>query len=153
MLREVNTWASEHGEQELLARSHRLLSTLFRRIGDPALMLEHAVTAVDLLDADTADTVRADQLLGLADALGASGSYPESLHRYQLAAALAERSDDEHLRLTVLNNLAYTQYQAGLADAAVATAEQLRPALDAPDQPLNTHIRDTIARAYMLVGR
>lgn len=35
VLREVNTWATEHGEEELLARSHRLLSSLFRRIGDP----------------------------------------------------------------------------------------------------------------------
>jgi diguanylate cyclase (GGDEF)-like protein len=153
VLREVNTWATEHGEEELLARSHRLLSSLFRRIGDPALMLEHAVTAVDLLDSGTDAAMRADHLLGLADALGASGSYAESLHRYEEAATLAERSNDDHLRITVLNNLAYTQYQAGLAAEAVVTADRLLPALEARGQPLNTHIRDTIARAYTLVGR
>ena len=49
IMREVKSWAEEHGDNTLLAISHRRLSALFRRVGDPALMLEHAVTAVDLL--------------------------------------------------------------------------------------------------------
>ncbi len=49
IMREVKNWAEEHDDDALLASSHRRLSALFRRIGDPALMLEHAVTAVDLL--------------------------------------------------------------------------------------------------------
>ena len=59
--------------------------------------------------------MRADHLLGLADALGASGSYDDSIRRYHEASALADRCGDRYLQLAVLNNLAYTQYEAGLA--------------------------------------
>jgi two-component system cell cycle response regulator len=153
VMREVTAWATEHGEDALLASSHRRMSALFRRIGDPALMLEHAVTAVDLLDADTPDDVRADHLLGLADALGASGSYADATQRYEEAAKLADRCGDQYLRLVVLNNLAFTQYEAGLAIEAVATAERLRAEAEAHGQSLMSHDSDTIARAYAAVGR
>ena len=153
LIRQVITWAAANGETALLARAHRRMSALFRRVGDPALMLEHAVTAVDLLADDTADVVRADHLLGLADALGAGGSYAESIRRYEEAAALANRGGDRHLRSAVLNNLAYTQYEAGLAQEAVATAEQLRIESELDGRPLVAHDVDTMARAYTAVGR
>ncbi len=153
LLREVRAWAEAHGEKALLALTHRRLSALFRRVGDPARMLEHAVTAVDLLDDDVAPGVRADHLLGLADALGASGSYSESILRYKEAAELAEVSGDRLVQRAVLNNLAYTQYEAGLAHESVATAERLRAEAERNDEPMLMHIGDTIARAYLTVGR
>jgi tetratricopeptide (TPR) repeat protein len=153
VLREVKAWAERHGEVALLAASHRLLSALFRRIGDPALMLEHAVLAVDLLDAATPDVVRADHLLGLADALGASGSYADSIRRYEEAAKLADHCGDRYVRLNVLNNLAFTQREAGLVTDGVATAERLRVESEAAGQALTGHDSDTIARAYTAVGR
>ena len=153
VMREVKGWAEEHGEKNLLALSHRRLSALFRRVGDPALMLEHAVTAVDLLDADCEPTVLADHLLGLADALGASGSYTDSIRRYQEASDLADSCGDRYLQLVALNNLAYTQYEAGLTAEAVRTAEQLRAEYVADGRALQTHDGDTIARAYAAVGR
>lgn len=153
VMREVTAWAQEHGENALLARSHRRMSSLFRRIGDPALMLEHAVTAVDLLETDTSDPVRAEHLLGLADALGASGSYSDAILRYEEALRLAERCGDRYLRRTVLNNLAFTQHEAGLAIEAVATAERLHAELTANGEPLTSHDIDTIARTYTAVGR
>ena len=55
LIRQVIAWASANGQTALLARAHRRMSALFRRVGDPALMLEHAVTAVDLLDDSTPD--------------------------------------------------------------------------------------------------
>jgi two-component system, cell cycle response regulator len=153
VLREVKAWAEEHGEVALLARSHRRLSSLFRRVGDPALMLEHAVIAVDLLDAGTPDVVRADHLLSLADALGASGSYADSIRRYEEAAKLADNCGDSYLRLNVLNNLAFTQREAGLLTEAVVTAERLLAEAAAAGQALTGHDSDTIARAYTAVGR
>jgi two-component system, cell cycle response regulator len=153
VLREVKAWAEEHGEDALLARSHRRLSALFRRVGDPALMLEHAVIAVDLLDADTPDVVRADHLLSLADALGASGSYADSIRRYEEAATLADNCGDSYLRLNILNNLAFTQREAGLVTEAVVTAERLLAEAELAGQALTGHVSDTIARAYTAVGR
>ena len=129
------------------------MSALFRRIGDPALMLEHAVAAVDLLDAGTSDLIRADHLLGLADAFGASGSYADAMPRYRQAAQLADGCNDLLMRSTVLNNLAFTQYEAGLASEAVITADQLRAEAEAEGRWLTSHDRDTIARAYTAVGR
>ena len=153
IMREVKSWAEEHDDATLLASSHRRLSALFRRIGDPALMLEHAVTAVDLLADDVDDATRADHLLGLADALGASGSYDDSIRRYHEASALSDACGDRWLQLAVLNNLAYTQYEAGLAQESVATAERLQREFAADGKSLRTHDGDTIARAYSLVGR
>jgi two-component system, cell cycle response regulator len=152
-MREVKRWAEENERPSLLALAHRQLSALFRRVGDPALMLEHAVAAVDLLDQDADDVVRADHLLGLADALGASGSFEDSISRYHEAAGLAERCGDRYLQLAVLNNLAYTQYEAGQFERAVATAERLRAEAAATGTGLRTHDADTIARAYTAVGR
>ena len=153
IMREVKRWAEEHDDVPLLALSHRRLSALFRRVGDPALMLEHAVSAVDLLDEAADDDVRADYLLGLADALGASGSYQASIARYHEAAILAHGSGDRYLQLAVLNNLAYTQYEAGLAKESVATAELLLTEADRDGTVLQTHDGDTVARAYTSVGR
>jgi diguanylate cyclase (GGDEF)-like protein len=153
VLREVRTWAEEHADQALLASSHRRLSELFRRVGDPALMLEHAVTAVELLEPTTTDSVRADHLLGLADALGANGSFEESQLRYHEAARLAEGCGDSYLELAVLNNLAYTQYECGLVPQAVATAERLLTEAARTGYRLQAHDGDTVARAYAAAGR
>jgi diguanylate cyclase (GGDEF)-like protein len=153
IIREVTEWAELHDERGLLALCHRRLSALFRRVGDPALMLEHAVTAVNLAGEEQDPAARADYLLGLADALGASGSFEDSIARYQEALALAEEHGDGFLRLMVLNNLAYTQYEAGLGPEAVATAEVLRTGAEELGQPLSKHDGDTIARAYTAVGR
>ena len=151
--REVTTWAEDHDEPALLALCHRRLSALFRRVGDPALMLEHAVIAVDLLDESTPEAVRGDHLLGLADALGASGDFDDSIRRYHEAMALATSCGDRYLERAVLNNLSYTQYEAGLSEEAVATAELLVAEAAADDVELMTHNADTVARAYTAVGR
>jgi diguanylate cyclase (GGDEF)-like protein len=153
VMREVKTWAEEHGEDPLLARCHRRISAHLGRIGDPALMLEHAVAAVDLLDADTPDMVRTDHLLGLADALGNCGAYDDAIRRYEEVAKRADLCGDGYQQLRVLNNLAFTQYQAGMGAEAVITAERLVAVAEATGRPLQSHDIDTIARAYTAVGR
>jgi diguanylate cyclase (GGDEF)-like protein len=156
LMREVREWAEEHEDTMLLALSHRRLSALFRRVGDPALMLEHAVSAVELLDEieePVADAIRADHLIGLADALGAGGSFDDAFLRYGEASQLADDCGDNYLRIAVLNNLSYSQYEAGLADEAVATAEQLLVEAERQGVPLQTHDGDTVARAYIAVRR
>jgi diguanylate cyclase (GGDEF)-like protein len=156
LMREVREWAEEHQDTMLLALSHRRLSALFRRVGDPALMLEHAVSAVELLDEieePVADAIRTDHLIGLADALGAGGSFDDAFVRYGEASQLADDCGDDYLRIAVLNNLSYSQYEAGLADEAVATAEKLLAEAARQGVPLQTHDGDTVARAYIAVRR
>ena len=153
LIREVKAWAEDHGERLLVASSHRRLSALFRRVGDPALMLEHAVASVELLEPDVEEMVRADHLICLADALGASGDYADSIARYEEAAALIARCGAAHMRPWVLNNLAFTQYEAGLIDEALLTAEALQAAVAEDGGVLQAHDCDTIARIYAAVGR
>ena len=71
--------------------------------------------------------------------------------RYGEASQLADDCGDRYLRIAVLNNLSYTQYEAGLADEAVATAEQLLAEAERQGVPLQTHDGDTVARAYIAV--
>ena len=153
VMHEVKVWAEAHGENALLARCHRRISAHLGRIGDPAMMLEHAVAAVDLLDADTPDIVRTDHLLGLADALGSCGAYDDAIHRYEEVAKRVDVCGDGYQRMRVLNNLAFTQYQAGMGPEAVITAERLLAVAEADRRQLQSHDIDTIARAYTAVGR
>src|SRR5205085_2364444 len=80
----------------------------------------------DLLGESADVATCADLLLGLADALGAGGSFEDSVQRYREAARLADRSNRRHLQLAVMNNLAFTLYEAGRAAEAVAIVEQLQ---------------------------
>jgi diguanylate cyclase (GGDEF)-like protein len=153
VMREINAWAVEHDDAWLLARSHRLLSARYRRAGDSGLALEHAIAAVDVPLPDARPVDRADHLLGLADALGNVGSFEQSLRRYGEAQALAQSAGNIALWMHVLNNIAYTQYMAGHADESVENAERLMAVSVRHDVALDVYDRDTIARAYTLVGR
>ena len=50
LVREVQSWATEHGDSLVLARCGRLLAWSFLRVGDTALALEHAISAVELME-------------------------------------------------------------------------------------------------------
>ena len=57
------------------------------------------------------------------------------------------------MRPWVLNNLAFTQFEAGLIEDALRTAEALQVAVTEDGQVLQAHDCDTIARVYAAVGR
>jgi diguanylate cyclase (GGDEF)-like protein len=153
IMRRVTQWADEHADRYLQARSHRELSSLFRRVGDFALALEHAVQGVELLDVDARPFIRCDHLLALADALGEIGSYAESRRRYVEANQLAEQSGDLAVRMRVLNNWAYTEYEDGNVPDALPIVERLLAVSARHGRPLDVHDLDTAARVYMLAGR
>jgi diguanylate cyclase (GGDEF)-like protein len=153
IMRRVTQWADEHDHRYLQARSHRELSSLFRRVGDFALALEHAVKGVELLDVDVRARIRCDHLIALADALGEVGSYTESRRRYIEANDLAEQAGDLFLRMRVLNNWAYTEYEDENVASALTIVDRLVSVSAAHDRPLDVHDLDTVARVYMLDGR
>jgi diguanylate cyclase (GGDEF)-like protein len=152
-MRRVTQWADQNSHRYLQARSHRELSSLFRRVGDFALALEHAIKGVDLLDVTARPVIRCDHLMALADALGEVGSYTESRRRYVEANELAERGGDLSLRMRVLNNWAYTEYEDGNVTQALQIAERLQSVSALHDRILDVHDLDTIARVHMLDGR
>ena len=153
MVREVHRWATERGHGHLLARGHRLLSLFFGRVGEPGIALEHAVRSVEWLDEHSSARVRADHVLGLADKLAETGSIAEALERYRAAERIADSIGDVALRIGILNNLAYTAYEAGQPEAAMATAERMQALAAAHGVVLGAGHLDTIACAQMELGR
>jgi diguanylate cyclase (GGDEF)-like protein len=150
-LRRVRAWADEHRQRTLWARSHLELSGMLGRVGEPALTLEHAVQAVELLDDYVDPRLRGDHLLSLADALGLVGSYDEAITRYHEAARLLAPWPER--LLAVLNNLAYTQYEGDRVQDSVDTAERLVVELAGHGLPMLRNYRETIACAFLAVGR
>ncbi len=153
VIRQIIDWASEHGDAWLLARSHRVMSSHCLKAGHSALALEHAIAglAVTLPDARPQD--RAYHLMVLADALGDVGSFDEALRRYEEADVFVRATGDTTLRRNLLNNVAFTHYQAGHASESAEVAERMIAVSATDGVPLDSYERGTIARAYSLAGR
>jgi GGDEF domain-containing protein len=149
----VNRWAAGAADLPLLARSHLLLSTTFHNLGDPAGCLDHAVRALEALDEEAPARVRAQYLTTLADALGWVGSFDDARARYLQAEALLIAVDDHRRQVNVLNNLAYTEYEAGEPQRAWETAERMRSVADSNGLVLDATAIDTTARALIGLGR
>ncbi len=150
---EVNRWATEHGHQALLARSHLQLSWFFNMIGDTPAQLEHALRGLECLDEHAPARIRADHLQTLAGALITNGSHEEARTRFQMAEDLAMQGGDVHLQIKVLNNRAFGEYVAGNAQAAMDTADRMLALAATHDFPLEITALDTVASAQMALGR
>jgi diguanylate cyclase (GGDEF)-like protein len=153
LVMEVNRWAAENDERRLLSRSHLLLSTTFHNLGDPAACLEHAVRAISALDDGAAPETKAQYLVTLANALGWTGSFDEARDRYREAEQLLVTIGDTFRQLNVLNNLAYTEYEAGQPQRAWETVVRMRAVAAAHGLRLDAEVADTIARALIGLGR
>ena len=151
-IRRVRQWAVQHDERYLQARCEYVLGLLLRRAGEVTTALEHAVASVDLLPDDAHPAVRADLILGLADALSMCRSEEDAVVRYGEAQQLADLAQDVRMRLLVRNNLAYTFYEFGSYDHAVALCEEILSIAAANGVELPLHALDTLAVTYVAVG-
>jgi diguanylate cyclase (GGDEF)-like protein len=149
----VNRWADEHEHRPLLARSHRRLALTYHNLGDPAACLEHAVYAVELLEDTAAPWTRVQHLMALADALSWTGSFAAARERYRQAEEIVAGMGDANLRLRVLNNLAYTEHEAGEPQRAWAAVERMQAVAGATGSDLDAIFLDTIARVQMAIER
>ena len=150
---EIQRWATDHDAQQLLARSHFVLTAVFQELGDLSLALEHAVRAVELLAEDAAPEARIDHLARLADCLGLSGDLA-ARDRYDQVLRLAEELGDVDRQLLVLNNRAYYETLSGSFEEALVWSTQAagagRPARRCP---MRVGRLDTIGRVLMELGR
>ena len=149
----VNGWATAHGDVYLLARSHRLLGFFYRRIGDPAEALAHAIKSVADLPDWVAPQLRAGHLLSLANALGDAASFDEANRRFEEALAIAVGIADWQLSLMVLNNMAYTQWESNDLPAATELVDRMWTVATQHDVPMDAYHLDTIARIEMAQER
>ena len=153
LIREINEWAAEQKHQQLLARSHRLLSMFFDSIGDHPSAWQHALRSVELLDDGASDRLRAEHLFGLGMALQRTGALEEARTRYQSALRLAEGAEDAPLRLKILNNLAWLEDDAGDANRSLEIADRMLAFAHGHGIELDAACLDTIAHAQLLLGR
>jgi two-component system, cell cycle response regulator len=149
---EVNRWASEHGQTSLLARSHLVLSSIFESVGDAPACLEHALRGLELLDDDTSPRTRGSFLIRLADALAVGGSLGAARERYREAEQVFVAIGDAERQVSVLNNLAYAEYEGGDHQRAWDAAEEMRLLAEANGVDLAPPLLDTLARAYIGIG-
>ena len=150
--RQVNAYAAENGPARLLARSHLILTSTYRQLGDLAASLEQAVKAVELLDDEAPASVRALYLIRLADALDECGARQEARLRYEQAEELAVRDGNIIRQVGCLNNRAYAEFLAGDIERAEATIERLVEVCSVAGEPLRHNTLDTIAQIQIAAG-
>ncbi|GGL21608.1 tetratricopeptide repeat-containing diguanylate cyclase [Planomonospora parontospora] len=148
---QVNRWAVDNECRPLLARTHLLMARAYRDLGDPAASLEHTVSSVEALEESTHPRIRLAHLMRLADALDETGSTEASRERYRQAERLAATIDAER-HVTVLNNLAYAEYEAGRYDLAWESVERMLAVSSTHDYELDVSHLDTIARLQIPLG-
>ncbi len=148
----VNMWAEEHADRYLLARSHRLLAIFFRRLGDAAEALTHAVPGVEYADV-MPPLIRASHLITLALVLDLNGSFAQARERFDAALEIAVRHDDAPMVITILNNMAFTAYENEDGAAADELVSRIRRIAAEHALVLDGLYLDTMARISMMAGR
>lgn len=152
LVQEVTTAAQELGSRPLLARCHMVMSSLFETIGDAPAGLEHALMAVELADDETPPRFRGNLVMRLADALAFDGSSDAARERYREAQQVFSSIGDVERQLNVLNNLAFTEIEAGDAAEARRRAEEMLQLATTSGLGLNAEFAHTLAEAQLAAG-
>lgn len=148
----VTMWAEEHGDDVLMARGHRLLAIFFRRLGDNAQALSHAVAGLQHADG-MPERLRCSQLITLGLLLDLNGQYRQAERRFGEALLIAVKHDDADQSLTIINNMAFTAYENEDVAAADDLARQMRTLAADRGIPLDGLYLDTLARIALMQGR
>ncbi|MCA2216603.1 tetratricopeptide repeat-containing diguanylate cyclase [Jidongwangia harbinensis] len=149
----IHRWAKEHDVRPLLARSHFHLALTYHYLGDHSASLEHALSSVEMLEDAAPAGLRIIYLVRLANSLAESGSVEAARERYRQAERLAVDIGDPTRQLMILNNLAYTELEAGEADEAAAIMHRMYAVARVLGRPFLVVERDTIANIQISLGR
>jgi len=152
MARAVLTWGLDHDDQFVMARAHRLLATFYEILGDGGTALEHSISAVELLPPDASNFFKGDHETRLANAHLALKLFDTARERYLRLIKWAEEIGDDHLRLRILNNLAYLEYMVGNSAEAVRLSQEVTEFSQRSGIELSAAAWDTVARAQMSGG-
>ena len=152
IIREVNRWAQEHGDQYLLARSHFRLCLCFQIVGDNPLAIEHGVLSVNLLDGSELPDIAVVHHMMLGVAFAQGGEMEAGRERMLAAQRKMRGCDNPPLHLWVLNNLAYSYYNTGEPDEAERIADKLLEVTRSHALTLPLMVLDTLARLRLEAG-
>ncbi|RZU49378.1 diguanylate cyclase (GGDEF)-like protein [Krasilnikovia cinnamomea] len=117
----LHQWAVTHGDRRLQSRTHMACGNVQRLAGDAAKMLEHALSAVELLDETATPYMQVAHRLRLAESLALNGPVDAARPRFHQTEQLARELEQWELLTVVLNNWAYVEYTGG----EFARAEQV----------------------------
>lgn len=148
----IRAWAMAHNDTYLLARCSRMTSLMAWRVGDSASALEAALPGVQLLGDDTPMAVRTEHQMALADSLASCGLYDAALDEYDVVIAQCEAHDNEELRTTAYNNMAYFFIQAGELTSALAMARKVEEYEATSSRPLPAAWEETVAQVLLATG-
>ncbi|BFU45493.1 diguanylate cyclase [Krasilnikovia sp. MM14-A1004] len=140
----VHQWAVEQIDRRLQARVHVSWANLERMAGDAAKSLEHALSAVEVLDETATAYMQIMYPSNLADALVFNGQVEAARPRYREAERLARKLGRSDLLPTVLNDWAYAEYSSGDFLRAREVAQRLQEYAAEHDLDLLPSWLDTI---------
>ncbi|RZU52416.1 diguanylate cyclase (GGDEF)-like protein [Krasilnikovia cinnamomea] len=112
-LQEIREWAARNDDRMVQARTHLTSSIIERMVGDAAKSLEHALSAVELLDETATSYTQINHRTKLADALALTGSMDAARLRYRQAEELAREAGQWRRLMVLLNNWAFSEHAAG----------------------------------------
>ena len=142
-------WAESAGDDFVIARAHRLLSTFHEVLGDAGAALEHAVASVQELPEGLPGWVDIDHQTRMGIALLRLHSFEQARERFNGLLVKAESVGDTHTRVRMLNNLAYVELGSGRDREALDLAEQMVRVSHAAGLLLSAANWDTLAAAQM----
>ncbi|GAB1642124.1 diguanylate cyclase [Krasilnikovia sp. MM14-A1259] len=140
----IHEWAVVHGDRRLQARTHMACGNVQRLAGDSAKLLEHSLSAVELLDETASAYMQVAHRLRLAEALALNGTVDAARPRFRQAEKLAQELEQWELLTVVLNNWAYIEYTAGEFPRAEQVAARLMAHATARGFELDPTALDTI---------
>ncbi|WP_412748870.1 diguanylate cyclase [Krasilnikovia sp. M28-CT-15] len=112
-LQEIREWAVGHDDRLLQARTHLASSVIERMVGDAAKSLEHALSAVELLDDSATAYTQINHRTKLADALALTGAMDAARLRYRQVEEMAREEHQWERLMVLLNNWAFAEHAAG----------------------------------------
>ena len=152
LLRTTDEWAQVFGNEHVRARSHYLLSTFYRLIGDLPHALEDALTSLRLMPKDVLPELRAEHLLLVALAFDESGNAEEADWRYDEVVSTGLRIGHPRLSINALNNMAYVCCEQDRAiDAVPLIARMSQIAAEYGIELTPRHL-DTAATVEVMLG-
>ncbi|BFU46316.1 diguanylate cyclase [Krasilnikovia sp. MM14-A1004] len=123
---EIHEWALAHGDRRLQARTHVAWACVNRLTGDTAKRLEHALSAVELLDETATPYMQVWHRWLLADALADLGDMEAARPRFRQAETMARELHQWEQLTMVLNNWAVSEYENGDFPRAREVAGRMR---------------------------
>ncbi|GAB1639690.1 tetratricopeptide repeat protein [Krasilnikovia sp. MM14-A1259] len=149
----IHAWARKHGDRQLQARTHLVQTDIERLSGNGAKALQHAQSAVELLDETATVHMRVWHRLRLADVLAANGDMDAARLRYRQTEELAWELHQWERLTIVLNNWAYGEYQAGDFPRAWEVAQRMQEHAVARGYHLEPSALETIGAIQIANGQ